>query len=278
MSKRQYNNRTSNLDALNDQFTDFDSVDDLLNSKSRVIFSEKAYEKLNELIIDSQIGVNGNAGHEEGCFFYGIELGKDTNQILVDSFSSNFTKTNGFFSGGAVDCNSVLNRVPNEIENHRCLIHFHVHPLLGHYDVFSDIDLSVLENLASQDFSIRNGISVFGLLASANREERLYHNIQLSMIYCKPIRTRTGAYHFEYYRFPNMYYVQNGKVYEIGRYERVVPPILSNGRSVKTAASVQAFGFNPSTGEEIKDREIGYIENGKFVYTDVERNNRNRIH
>lgn len=275
MSKRFNKNRKStNLDACNDQFTDFDSVDDLLNTKSRIIFSEKAYKNLHRLIVASKIGVNNNPGHEEGCFFYGIKLGKDTNQILIDSCSSDFTSSDGYISGGAADCNDVLlNDVPREIGNHNCLIHFHTHPLFGHYDVFSDIDLDIFEHLASQDFSVRNGISVFGLLASPNREERLFHNIQLSMIYCRSIKKIQGGYDFEYYRFPNICYIKNGKVYEVGRYERINSPVLSTRRYVRSEASVQAFGYNPTNNELIVDKEVGYIENGKIRFTELEGNN-----
>ena len=68
-----------------DQFTDFKTVDEIINSKSRIIFSAEAYEHFLRLINESK-----NSQSETGCFFLGKEQGKDSNQIFIDTFTTDF--------------------------------------------------------------------------------------------------------------------------------------------------------------------------------------------
>ena len=55
-----------------DQFTDFKTVDEIINSKSRIIFSAEAYEHFLRLKKKKK-----NSQSETGCFFLGKEQGKD---------------------------------------------------------------------------------------------------------------------------------------------------------------------------------------------------------
>lgn len=78
-----------------DQFTDFKTVDEIVNSKSKVIFSTEAYKHFLELI-----DVSRNSQKETGCFFLGKEQGKDSNLIFIDSFTTDLKPSDGLFSGG----------------------------------------------------------------------------------------------------------------------------------------------------------------------------------
>lgn len=46
---------------------------------------------------------------ERGCFFLGRELGHDTNQIYIDEYTTDFSGTDGYFEGGGLDYNNVIN-------------------------------------------------------------------------------------------------------------------------------------------------------------------------
>ena len=272
MSKRYDKGRQStNLDATNDQFTDFDSVDDLLGFKSRIIFSDAAKRTLERLIVESQIGIGGRPGSERGCCFYGRELGKNSNQIYIDAFSSDFLPANGFFEGGSVNHDYVLsNEVDRALNNYDCLFHFHTHSKNGFYDVFSDIDLEIYEALSTDAVILRHNASVFGLLATPNREDGMHHNIQLSCVFCSPSKKQDGTYEYDFYRFPNMCYVEGDLVYEIGQYQRTIAPRLSNGRNVRTDVMIPALGFDPNTGAAIESKPVGIFQDGKFYFgTDI---------
>ena len=126
-----------------DQFTDFKTVDEIINSKSRIIFSAEAYEHFLRLINESK-----NSQSETGCFFLGKEQGKDSNQIFIDTFTTDFVSSNGHFSGGAVEdtreSQTIREKAVREY-GYDCLFHFHVHtaPEGSHYESFSDQDLKL---------------------------------------------------------------------------------------------------------------------------------------
>lgn len=126
-----------------DQFTDFKTVDEMVNSKSKIIFSAEAYKHFLELINASR-----NSKKETGCFFLGKEQGKNTNEIFIDSFTSDFVSSNGHFNGGAVEDtreSQKIREIAVKKYGYDCLFHFHVHttPRGSHYEVFSDQDLKV---------------------------------------------------------------------------------------------------------------------------------------
>ena len=126
-----------------DQFTDFRTVDEIVNSKSKIIFSAEAYKHLLELINTSR-----NSQQETGVFFLGKEQGKDSNQIFIDSFTTDLKPANGHFSGGAVndtrESQKILEKAVRDY-GYDCLFHFHVHtaPQGSFYEAFSDQDLKL---------------------------------------------------------------------------------------------------------------------------------------
>lgn len=131
-----------------DQFTDFKTVDELVNSKSKIIFSAEAYEHFLRLINESK-----NLQHETGCFFLGKEQGKDSNQIFIDSFTTDFLASNGHFTGGAIketEESKIIREKAVTEYGYDCLFHFHVHIPVGYYDVFSDQDLRVYKHNATE--------------------------------------------------------------------------------------------------------------------------------
>ena len=126
-----------------DQFTDFKTVDEILNRKSRIIFSADAYSHFLSLINESK-----NFQNETGCFFLGKEQGKDSNQIFIDSFTTDFSSSSGHFIGGAVEDTKESQKIREKAVReygYDCLFHFHVHtaPKGSHYESFSDQDLKV---------------------------------------------------------------------------------------------------------------------------------------
>lgn len=126
-----------------DQFTDFKTVDEMVNSKSKIIFSAEAYTHFLELINASR-----NSQNETGCFFLGKEQGKDSNQIFIDSFTTDLKPSDGHFSGGAVDDTRESQKIREKAVRdygYDCLFHFHVHttPQGSYYEAFSDQDLKL---------------------------------------------------------------------------------------------------------------------------------------
>ncbi len=126
-----------------DQFTDFKTVDEMVNSKSKIIFSAEAYTHFLELINASR-----NSQNETGCFFLGKEQEKDSNQIFIDSFTTDLKPSDGHFSGGAVDDTRESQKIREKAVRdygYDCLFHFHVHttPQRSHYEAFSDQDLKL---------------------------------------------------------------------------------------------------------------------------------------
>jgi len=131
-----------------DQFTDFRTVDEMTGSESRVIFSYQAYMHFLELISKSK-----TIGGETGCYFIGKELGKNTNQIFIDSYTSEFRMEDGFVrNGSVVDSEVQREEVRRQVQQRGadCVFHFHVHPQLGHFDVFSDQDLEIYRHRATE--------------------------------------------------------------------------------------------------------------------------------
>lgn len=129
-----------------DQFTDFKTVDEMKNTKSRVIFSLEAYKHFIELINSSK-----DSHHETGVFFLGKEQGKDSHQIFIDSFTTDLQPADGNFSGGAVDDTNESQKIREKAvrdDGYDCLFHFHVHssPIGSHYETFSDQDLNLYAN------------------------------------------------------------------------------------------------------------------------------------
>ena len=287
MSERVENNNLNDIiSAQNDHFTDFASVDDLLGFKSRIIFSEKAILHMYQLANETMSLANHP---ERGCFFLGRELGKDTNQIYIDDFTTDFQTADGFFEGGALVFNTVITpsrewprgELTERITrgNYDCCIHFHTHPPIGYFDVFSDRDYMLFESLAHDCKRIHN-VDFFAILSTPNRNTKMVDrqskkpikNIQFSAIYCRPKTSspRTSR-DFEYFRFPNICYISNGVVYEIGRYDRTEAPRLSSGRKVPQRATIQALGRDPKTGQNIEDKRIGIWRNGQLYLDDVRR-------
>lgn len=126
-----------------DQFTDFKTVDEMVNSKSKIIFSAEAYKHFLELINTSR-----TTQQETGVFFLGKEQGKDSNQIFINSFTTDLKPADGHFSGGAVDDTKESQKIREKaVRNYGydCLFHFHVHttPQGSHYEAFSDQDLKL---------------------------------------------------------------------------------------------------------------------------------------
>lgn len=126
-----------------DQFTDFKTVDEMVNSKSKIIFSTKAYEHFLELINTSR-----TTQHETGVFFLGKEQGKDSNQIFIDSFTTDLELADGYFIGGAVRDTKESQKIREKAVRdygYDCLFHFHVHiaPQGSYYEAFSDKDLKI---------------------------------------------------------------------------------------------------------------------------------------
>lgn len=134
-----------------DQFTDFKSVDDIFKIESRVIFSAKAYSKFLNLICQSQ-----RTGGETGCYFLGKEIGnKNSNQIFIDSFTTDFKVEDAFVANGSVvDDDEHRKEIQTQIQQngYDCVFHYHVHPNNLFFDVFSDQDLSVYEQRATEPF------------------------------------------------------------------------------------------------------------------------------
>lgn len=127
-----------------DQFTDFK------HSKLRVIFSYNAYKHFFELIKESE-----EAKKETGCFFFGKTVKEQNREyIVIDSFSSNFAPASGVHGeGSAVDVTPESQRELREsigTNNYNCGFHFHVHtsPEGSHFEVFSDQDLKVYQDLS----------------------------------------------------------------------------------------------------------------------------------
>ena len=128
-----------------DQFTDFPKIN------SKIIFSEKAYKKLCELISESN-----RLGGETGVYFMGKEInGKNSNEILIEDYTTDLKKSSGHFQGGAVEDtveSQNIRRICSQTYGFNCMFHFHVHtkPPGSFYDVFSDQDLDVLQSYATQ--------------------------------------------------------------------------------------------------------------------------------
>ena len=273
MSQRKPNNNLNdNVSAQNDHLTDFASVDDLLRLKSRIIFSKNAFLHLVELMQQTMCLPDHT---ERGCFFLGKELGKDTDRIIFDDFTTDFSVSDAYFKGGANDCNSVLKpskRWPKgelveriDKGNYDCCAYFHTHPLRGHFDVFADLDLMLFEILSDR----YKNVNWFSVLATPNRNTRLnsvgkFDNVQISAIYYE--RTSNGK--FEYYRFPSISYVDKGEIIEIGKYDRIEAPSLTGRIYVPRRATVQAIGKDPNTGETIENKKIGKINNGRVCIDD----------
>lgn len=131
-----------------DQFTDFQNVDNLTNTKSRIVFTAEAYEHFLRLINESKI-----KDKETGVFFLGKEQGKDSNHILIDTFTTDLKTTNGHYDGGAVTVTNESNAIREKAVTdygYDCIFHFHVHFAKGYYDVFSDQDLELYKHNATE--------------------------------------------------------------------------------------------------------------------------------
>lgn len=261
MSKRIQSDNPTQDDALNDPLTDFDSVDQLLGFKSRIIFSEEAYEHLKSLIVKC-----AKSGSETGCLFLGKESNSEENQILIDCYTSDMKTADASFSGGAVEVtpenfNELSNKIANE--GYNCAFHFHTHIPKGYFEIVSDNDLNAYEALASSPFTLNHGVSFFGILAAPNRSG---DNYQVSTIYCSPSQ-KQNAVEFEYYKFPNIYYVKDEVIYEMGKYQRTNAPVLSNGRQIAQTPVVQAIGNYPYTNQNIEDVPVGLCKEGCYRFS-----------
>ncbi len=251
--------------ALNDPFTDFRTVDEL-GFPSKVIFTSDAYLHLLHLIEDShdsRFYSRSGVEEERGCFFFGRELveqfGVNCNIILVDTYSSDFAvEDSDILSDGSVDPNGAMPEAYHAVKNlgYDCVIDFHVHPKkFQHYDLFSVGDYLSYEAIAKQGFM--ENASLLALLASPSRSTNRHDIYQFSCLYVNP-----SSRDFHYYQFPHLCYIEDGKVMEIGRFERRVAPVLSDGRRVPANHMIQGFGTDPNTGLLIQDTQVGTYQNG----------------
>ncbi len=270
--------------ALNDPFTDFNTVDEL-GYPSKLIFTSKAFIHFLQLIDQSHSSSSysrSGVEEEKGCFFFGRELveqfGKNCNTILIDSYSEDWKTTDShILSGGSVDPNPTLSEVEHAVENlgYDCVIYFHIHPKKFHYDVFSTGDYLSFESVAKLDFM--QNTSLLALLASPCRSTEKRNIYQFSCLYVQPFYNQDGKKDFHYYQFPHICYIEDEKVMEFGRFERRVAPSLSDNRRVPARHMIQGFGVDPNTGLNIQDKQIGTYRDGYFSFDEGYQYRRRRM-
>ncbi len=128
-----------------DQFTDFQKID------SKIILSTRSYNKLCNLIRESN-----KLKCETGVFFMGKEINeKNSNEILVEDYTTDLKKSSAFFKGGAMEDtpeSQKMREICSQKFGMNCMFHFHVHikPQGSYYDIFSDDDLKVLKQYATR--------------------------------------------------------------------------------------------------------------------------------
>ena len=253
-----------------DQYSDIPNIESL-GLKSKIIFSEKAYKHLNELIYDSKIK---NA--ERGCFFVGRKSENDPFIIYIDYYTSEFECKDAFYPGGSVDPTDKnyeeLNEKVNEYNQNNitaCIIHFHVHHSYGKNDIFSDQDLHMTAKMQFDNSKYSN----FSMLAFPKENA-----FGLSFIYPVNPEIKNGVGCADFYMFPNMYYCLKNEIYQIGGFEKQYIPektvnknfsIVKNSGKFPGTKIVTAVGKNPNTNIMINDDNVGYIDaNNIFCFFD----------
>ncbi len=260
-------------------YNQFDDIPSL-GTKSKIIFSEKAYMFLNSLINETK-----NDNKEEGCYLVGRKSISEDGALCFyfDFCSSKFQTTDGIYSNsGVISTNSNKRELINELDKYMesgiqaCIMHFHTHTLNGIFSSLSDQDYGVYATMKHQ-----LKCEVFGMLAAPNNNLKK-ETTELSVLICqdpKVIGTRGCA---SFYSIPNIYYVKGSEIYQVGTFRNneahsktVITELsrrdrfVQNYREWKGSSIVSGIGINPDTGLQITDKNVGYIDiNKSFIFQD----------
>lgn len=285
MSKRtKIGNDNSPLTVTHDHLTDFESIEDVVQRKRKIIFDTDNYSPLINLI-----DLTREDGEEKGCFFVGQKFqqeGVDIYQVI--GMTESFETKDGAFKGGALDpqkawekqIKPIVDRFPKDKKSQMFIMMFHTHINEGLFECFSDQDLRSLETIASQ-----SGMDTLGLLATPNRNMIKGKNLQtcwqLSALQCKArlagvkVSSKTGktepAYTYDYYRYPSICKTSSrNNIIELGTLKRLVgPDTILKPEDRDQNAEVQVIGFEPRSLEKVKGKKIGTVdERGNYHFTE----------
>lgn len=250
-----------------DQFTDIPS----LGGKSKIIFSEKVYKYLNNLINETK---TENA--EKGCYLVGRKSISEDGALCFyfDFCSSKFQTTNGnYTNSGAIPTNNNKLELIGELEKYNslgidaCIMHFHTHNLNGIYSSLSDQDYGVYATMKHQ-FKCE----IFGMLAAPNKTLN-NDTTELSILNCrepKIVGTRGCA---SFYSIPNIYYCSGNQIYKVGAFQKIgisaktgITELSRSDRFVQNYREwpgtnlVSGIGKNPINNMPLIDENVGYID------------------
>ena len=258
-----------------DQFDDIPSLKD----KAKIIFSEKVYNMLCNLMNDTK-----NTNKENGCYLVGRQAISKNGKLYFyfDFCSSKFQTVDGNYRDGAVKPTSLnYNEVKNKIEEYRyfritpCIMHFHTHNLNGIFESMSDQDYAVYTSMEYYFGEHHN----LGMLAAPNLSQK-YNTIELSAVHSINSKIRGSRCCASFYSIPNIYYCKGNELYKIGTFQKRTPHrttlvneknrqdrFIQNLREWDGNRLVSGRGRNPITGKEIKDENVGHIDvNGFYCF------------
>ncbi len=259
-----------------DQFFDIPS----LGNKSKIIFSEEAYNYINKLIAETK-----NNNSENGCFLVGRSAVTSDGALCFyfDFFTSKFLLVDGNYRNGAViPTTNNKSELIEELKKYfslkidACIMHFHAHNLNGLYSSISDQDYGVYATMKQ-----RYKCETFGMLAAPNSKNK-NDTIELSIVNCrdpKIVGTRACA---NFYLIPNIYYCKGNQIMKVGSFNKnelnsktriteiaSLDRFVQNYREWKGSSLVSGIGKNPNTDLAIEDKVVGYMDiNDSLIFAD----------
>ncbi len=254
-----------------DQYSNIPAIDDL-GANSKIIFSEKSYKKMMELIINTS---RSNA--ESGCFFVGRKSKDNPFSIYIDYNTSEFLCEDGIYKNGSANPTQQtyeeLNYKIQEYKAHEirpCIFHFHTHPRNGYYESFSDQDLHTYAKMAYDNPSYYN----FGILGFPVGQS----TIGISVVLPNEPQKVGNKHTADFYMYPNICYCISNSVFKMGAFEKKYQGrktrlsdtsnsnrIIRNYIQSNVQKNVCSIGKNPNNNLNIDDSEIGYIDSNGCI-------------
>ena len=256
-----------------DQFSDIPS----LGKKSKIIFSEKAFQYIIKLINETK-----RNNEENGCYLIGRKSISDDGALCFyfDLFTSKFETTDGNYkNSGVVPSSQSKIELLSELEKYQesgieaCIMHFHTHNLNGLFSSPSDQDYGVYATMKQ-----KYQCEIFGTLMAPNQNTNL-DTIEITILNCRDPKIVNNRACASFYSIPNIYYCQENDIYQIGsfeknrNYQKTIQTEFSrpdrfvqNYREWQGTNTISAIGKNPNTNEPIRDEIVGYIDtNHNFI-------------
>lgn len=260
------------LDSVSyDQYSDIP----VLSNDSRIIFSEIAYKTLMLLMSDTN-----KTNAENGCFFVGRQSVNNPHVIYFDYCTSEFRKTDGFFSQGAcIPTEKSYDELKKKIEQSQelnvnpCVMHFHTHPTRGYFENFSDQDYSIYAKNAMDNNHCFN----FGMLGFPISVDKTA--VGFSVVLATNPKIKNGKNCADFYFIQDIYYQCGNSIYKVGSFEKNyssrktssneldrIDKTIQNCQPGISHARVSGMGKIPNTNLRLEDENVGYIDvDGQIV-------------